>query len=62
MKNCTVKGCFASQQSGDILFCVECRKNWRAYLVRQGIEWIQVPELDMQQLLNIFQQKPLRIV
>ena len=61
MKKCTVKGCFVSKQSGDI-FCGSCRRNWRAYLARQGIEWIQVPELDLQQLLNIFQQRPLRIV
>lgn len=37
--NCTVRGCYADKQTGDSLFCNECRTAWRVFAVVKGFAY-----------------------
>ena len=56
MTTCSVKGCFAEKQSGDTLFCENCRVNWIEQCMMWGIKETIIPEREEDKLIKLFQE------
>ena len=58
-KTCTVRGCGARREGGDLLFCNKCRKNWKSVCIQNGILEKQVNQSDLDGFLKEFQKEGL---
>ena len=56
-KTCTVKGCNAQREEGDLLFCLECRKKWKDVCRKEGILEVQVDWDELNKFLKAYQEE-----
>lgn len=53
-KTCSRKKCYADRAKGDLLFCPECRGEFRDFVKLNGVEFVILPVEDEKILLEGF--------
>ncbi len=54
---CTVNGCTYHKVNGDLLFCLTHRISWRDNCKEKGIEFVPIPNIDLNSELENFKTK-----